>query len=205
MSTTKISKHELFGGAIECSLPSAFISASDIRQIPSNQEVFVHKDLVNTSLIIEILESIDLSVSIKSSDEQNTKDDLDVKASFEDETMNNMAVAHFEEIAAANDAQSYDIDTKSLKFSINTNISKSEYQTARVKGTQQVFKFGKPNHLDTVRVWVGVIRVDQPDADVVVSLNSLIEDDVSENELGKMFEECFESIKIVDHASLVSD
>ena len=152
MSSTDTYRHELFGGAIECSLPPAFVSASDIRQIPTNQEVFVHRDLVNTSIIIEILEPIDLSVSTKPSEGKGTTDehdDLGVKASFEDEAMNNMAVAHFEEIAAANDAQSYDIDTKSLKFSTNTNVSQLKFQTARVRGTQQVFKFGKMDHLDT--------------------------------------------------------
>ena len=36
---------------------------------------------------------------------------------------------------------------------------------------------------------MGVIRVDKFDADVVVSLNSLLEDKVSEGELSKIFEE----------------
>lgn len=202
MSTTK---RELFGGTIECTLPSTFVSASDIRQTPSYQEVFVHKDLTNTSLIIEILEPIDLPVSIKTSEDKGTKGEQDVKASFEDETMNNMAVAHFEEISAANDAQSYDVDMKSLKFSTNTNNKVFKFQTARVKGTQQVFKFGKMDHLDTVRMWVGVIRVEEFAADIVMSLNSLLEEDVSEEELSKIFEECFESINVVDFSSLVTD
>ena len=204
MSTTSFSKHELFGGAIECTLPSAFDSVSDVRQIPSNQEVFVHRTLVNTSIIIEILEPIDLSISTKPAEEGNPKS-LAVNAAFEDEAMNSMAVMHFEEIAAANDAQSYDISTKSLKVSTNTNNKAFKFQTASIKGTQQVFKFGKMDHLDTVSMWLGVIRVGEFDADVVMSLNSLLGEDVKEDELDRIFGECFESIKIVNFASLVSE
>ncbi|KAJ3317725.1 hypothetical protein HDV06_001279 [Boothiomyces sp. JEL0866] len=45
----------LFGGAIKSIIPHTFIDASETRQIPDNQEVFLDPNS-NTSIIIEILE-----------------------------------------------------------------------------------------------------------------------------------------------------
>jgi hypothetical protein len=47
----------LYGGAAKCRIPTDWVDASKFRQIPDNQEVFVHKDgLHDLSTIIEILE-----------------------------------------------------------------------------------------------------------------------------------------------------
>ncbi|KAF2738328.1 Mog1p/PsbP-like protein [Polyplosphaeria fusca] len=54
----------LFGGAITVSLPANFGDASQIRQIPDHQEVFLDADGF-TSIVFEILEWVD-----KPSDEQ---------------------------------------------------------------------------------------------------------------------------------------
>ena len=53
-----LSPHPLFGGAINTSIPSHFIDASEIRQVPDNQEVWLDPD-DETSLIVELLEPID--------------------------------------------------------------------------------------------------------------------------------------------------
>ncbi|KAJ3271123.1 hypothetical protein HDV01_007060 [Terramyces sp. JEL0728] len=45
----------LFGGAIRSLIPPTYIDASETRQIPDNQEVFLDPQS-NTSMIIEILE-----------------------------------------------------------------------------------------------------------------------------------------------------
>lgn len=46
-------KH-LFGGAMGCSLPTTFFDASEVRQVPDNQEVFTDSK-TGVSIIIELL------------------------------------------------------------------------------------------------------------------------------------------------------
>jgi len=55
---------ELFGGAITASIPSTFLDASTLRQIPDNQEVFVDRE-GTASITFDILEKIDTNDSEK--------------------------------------------------------------------------------------------------------------------------------------------
>ncbi|VDO73853.1 unnamed protein product [Schistosoma mattheei] len=52
--------HPLFDGAFQCLLPTNVVDASDLRQIPDNQEVFVHPS-TSQSITIDILEYVDAS------------------------------------------------------------------------------------------------------------------------------------------------
>jgi hypothetical protein len=54
---TTFESRELYGGAITASLPSTYIDASDIRQIPDHQEVFLSNKTLS-SLIFEINEYV---------------------------------------------------------------------------------------------------------------------------------------------------
>lgn len=49
---------DLFGGAIVAPIPSSFMDASQFRQIPDNQEVFVDTK-TQQSMIVELLEQVD--------------------------------------------------------------------------------------------------------------------------------------------------
>lgn len=53
--THTLTPRPLFGGAITTSIPSTFIDASTLREIPDNQEVFVDTD-TDQSIIIELLQ-----------------------------------------------------------------------------------------------------------------------------------------------------
>ena len=46
---------ELFGGAITCILNEKYLDVSYLRQVPDNQEVFMHKDS-NSTILVELLE-----------------------------------------------------------------------------------------------------------------------------------------------------
>ena len=48
-------RRELFGGAISCILNEEYIDVSDLRQVPDNQEVFMHKES-NSTIVVEVLE-----------------------------------------------------------------------------------------------------------------------------------------------------
>jgi hypothetical protein len=59
--------HDLFGGAITTVLPTGYLDASDLRQIPDNQEVFL-SPINNASIIISLLERVpasDLQSAVK--------------------------------------------------------------------------------------------------------------------------------------------
>jgi hypothetical protein len=49
---------DLFGGAIVAPIPSSFMDASQFRQIPDNQEVFVDTK-TQQSMFVELLEQVD--------------------------------------------------------------------------------------------------------------------------------------------------
>lgn len=63
MHDMKLHKQQLFGGALECDLPSEFIDVATFRQVPDNQHAFVvdtskktHSLDASTSIVIELLE-----------------------------------------------------------------------------------------------------------------------------------------------------
>ena len=68
----------LFGGAAHCNVPSVWIDASLLRDIPSHQEVYVHKE-GGESVIIEILQHEE-SVSDEAAGEFFFKDLADADA-----------------------------------------------------------------------------------------------------------------------------
>ncbi|KAH3818445.1 hypothetical protein DPMN_120167 [Dreissena polymorpha] len=53
-----MSEQQLFGGAFTVTLPEARNDMSVVRQIPDNQEVFVHPG-TDQSIIIELMEAVD--------------------------------------------------------------------------------------------------------------------------------------------------
>ncbi|KAF2084527.1 Mog1p/PsbP-like protein [Saccharata proteae CBS 121410] len=61
---------ELFGGAIVVDLPACFVDASNIRQVPDNQEVFLDSNGF-TSLIFDLTERVDAPAA--GSDEEALK------------------------------------------------------------------------------------------------------------------------------------
>jgi len=58
MAATKFVQRELFGGSIVADIPDLFIDASDIRPVPSEQEVFVSK-VTDISIVVDILERVE--------------------------------------------------------------------------------------------------------------------------------------------------
>lgn len=67
MSQKARTPRDLWGGAIQATAPVDLIDASDLRQVPDNQEVFLYPDS-SISIVAEILQSVeptDLSEAIK--------------------------------------------------------------------------------------------------------------------------------------------
>ncbi|TYJ58986.1 hypothetical protein B9479_000425 [Cryptococcus floricola] len=160
----------LFGGAIALALPQDSIDASDLRQIPDNQEVFLfpHSD---TALVLEVLELVE---------EGGAKDDLWEAAKF-----------HFGSIAHDNASLSSTILTSPPSSPIPSTPSTStpsQIKATTLAGTQQIHKFshdptGAPRegHEADVpdQVWIGLAlwrvwiegAAGRKKADVVLSVN----------------------------------
>ncbi|KER25595.1 hypothetical protein T265_06995 [Opisthorchis viverrini] len=122
---------------------------SDLRQIPDNQEVFVHPS-TNQSVVVDILEQID------------TQDPKEA------------ARLHFQEVGRTNDASEVVIETvEELSPPYrDPHCTSMVYLT----GLQKVAKFNETvEHL--VRIYQALYRYSSDSADVLVSVNNPLEDD----------------------------
>jgi len=70
---------DLFGGALHVHLPSGYLDASTVREVPNTQEVFVPTTQTNTSITIDILEP-PLAIAAASKEEKDTTTNPDLAA-----------------------------------------------------------------------------------------------------------------------------
>lgn len=160
-------------------LPHGLRDASDLRQVPDNQEVLLSSDS-EVTYIIEILESVppkDLSEAVK---------------------------FHFNSIAHDNEASYKTIEHVSTVPTSQTSTSIPH----TLQGTQLVPKFNRTQP-DRVRIFVGLFRVEAKKTDIVFSVNLplITENGPVSPELQKPVEEAFikavNTFKIVDFSLFV--
>ncbi|KAL6107485.1 rangrf [Pungitius sinensis] len=137
----------LFGGALSAVLPPGARDASELREIPDNQEVFAHQH-GDQSLIVELLEY------------QGQVADRDA------------ARYHFEDIAGGNKA----LEPGSFEVTGVVQVSGSELSLTdcssawTLSGTQRVSKFNEQAR-NTVRLHLGLFRLPRFSTDVLVTFN----------------------------------
>ncbi|OCH95625.1 Mog1p/PsbP-like protein [Obba rivulosa] len=172
MSATR----ELFGGAITATLPTKLIDASDLRQVPDTQEVFLYPDS-GVSIIVEVLQSVELT------------NPLDV------------ARFHFDSLAHDNDAEKRVVEEANI---IPNGTDHETPKPVVLSGIQSVRKFNKAT-LDEVHILLAVYRLDDHNIDLVMSMNipTKTEDGnaVSETEQSASkdaFNTAAQSLRIVD-------
>ncbi|KAL1675089.1 hypothetical protein EV122DRAFT_268788 [Schizophyllum commune] len=137
------SVRDLFGGAITARTPANLIDASDLRQIPDTQEVFLYPDS-SASIIVEILQRVEPS-------------HYDAAIRF-----------HFDSLAHDNDAQASTISNVSV---IPNDRAGDQTPSAIIlSGVQSVAKFNRST-LDEVRVLMALYRVESKGIDLVVTFN----------------------------------
>lgn len=153
-------KKELFGGAITTDIPSGLLDASELRQVPDTQEVFLNPTENTTdysqlnkddSIIVDLMERVD---------------GQDADAIKE----------HFSEISALNDA------SNSWKLAsvedLENNLSSKAYVAV---GLEPALKWGRDesngsDYKPTLVVVFGIIRLEKVDTDILVTQNVLISD-----------------------------
>ncbi|KAH7340344.1 hypothetical protein B0J17DRAFT_651023 [Rhizoctonia solani] len=141
MSSTSI--YELFGGAITVQLPAGLTDASDLRQVPDTQEVFLATDS-DVSVVFEILERV-------------APDDPVEVAKF-----------HFDSLSHDNEAVSSTVEI--VNIPTQQPDSTSPVKLSVLQGTQLVPKFNR-THPDTVKILLAVYRVVEKGVDLVLTFN----------------------------------
>ncbi|KAH9934884.1 Mog1p/PsbP-like protein [Fomitopsis serialis] len=134
---------ELFGGAITTTLPTSLIDASDLRQVPDTQEVFLYPD-AGISIIVEVLQCVDA---------EQTAD---------------IVKLHFESLVHDNDA----VENKIIEVSQLSGESSGNRTPLPIvlSGTQLVRKFNH-THPDELRILLAVYRIQDKNVDLVLSMN----------------------------------
>ncbi|KIM48849.1 hypothetical protein M413DRAFT_438024 [Hebeloma cylindrosporum] len=137
---------ELFGGAITAQSAPDLIDASNIRQVPDTQEVFIYPHS-NISIIVEILQRVEHS-------------DLNDAIRF-----------HFDSLAHDNSARSAEVEN----VAAIPNDKQNETLPAMVlKGHQMVPKFNHTAP-DKVQILMALFRVESKLVDLVVTFNIPLE------------------------------
>ncbi|KAI0029825.1 Mog1p/PsbP-like protein [Vararia minispora EC-137] len=173
MSSTR----DLFGGAITASLPTALIDASELRQIPDTQEVFL-SPTSDISIILEVLSSVPPSI------------------------LADAAKFHFDSLAHDNDATSSTI--QSVTTLPNDRGDSTPSPTVLV-GTQKVAKFNAIA-ADDVYILLALYRVADKNVDLVLTMNVPTRGaDATENErrlaeAKGVFSAAVRSLSVVDYS-----
>ncbi|CAL1704148.1 unnamed protein product [Somion occarium] len=133
---------DLFGGAIRMELPSNLIDASDIRQVPDTQEVFLYPDS-GKSFILEVLQRVE-------------------HLSHED-----AAQFHFDSLAHDNSATAHIV--QDITHIPNDRGDDTPSHTV-LSGRQQVTKFNRTIP-DEIQIFMAVYRVEHKNVDLVLTMN----------------------------------
>ncbi|XP_028654193.1 ran guanine nucleotide release factor [Erpetoichthys calabaricus] len=147
MQSIEISGKYFFSGYFSGVLPHGYKDISEVRDIPDNQEVFVHPH-TDQSIIIELLEY-----------QEHVGDAVAAKY-------------HFEDLASSNEASnSGNSEVISVEPISKEEISLQECSSAWfLTGRQLVAKFNEEVK-NTVNIYLGLFRLPQYTTDIVISFN----------------------------------
>ncbi|XP_072349627.1 ran guanine nucleotide release factor isoform X3 [Scyliorhinus torazame] len=137
----------LFGGSFSAIIPPHSIDVSDIREIPDNQEVFVHSG-TDQSIVIELLEH-----QIQVPDQEAAR-------------------YHFADITSSNDATGVEgTEIFSVEPFGGDQIALQDPSSAWfLSGRQQVAKFNEQAR-NTVMIHLALFRLPQYSTDILITFN----------------------------------
>ncbi|KAN0059823.1 hypothetical protein ACQY0O_008397 [Thecaphora frezii] len=177
---------QLFGGAITAEFPVGFLDASELRQIPDNQEVLIRNDS-DVSCIVEVLQL---------ATEEGAGDGLDGAIRF-----------HFGSLAHDNSASSFSIESVRHPDPATPSQERNGEPTPEpslLVGTQVIKKFGKASEPDDlVRIRLALWRLESKKIDLVMSFNEPLgkvgeASQVTSEEIDSAFEQAAKNLRIRD-------
>ncbi|BFZ56393.1 hypothetical protein PYCC9005_003439 [Savitreella phatthalungensis] len=175
---------------MRCLIPKSFIDASDMRQVPDNQEVFVDSGALpgkDISVVVELTDPIDLTEAITLPGNVVTLDQPHTRA-----------VAHFAALASDNTAAVAEvISSGTLRSQV---VGEGAVVAETVIGYQAVAKFGKRSGTLKVRVALSCTHLTLPhDVDILISINCpVFEEEPSDDELDRTLQAITASLKLDD-------
>jgi len=143
MATTK-----LFGDHMSIQLPTDIKDVSDLREVPDNQEVFVHP-VTDQSLIIELLEYV------AEADEQAVR-------------------THYDDLTASNAVAPADSNITSLQQIPQNQLTMTQCAAAYLLSAEQKVAKYKETAQNTVEVHMALLRLPDQGTDILVCLNNPI-------------------------------
>lgn len=189
----------LFGGALELALPRRMLDASLVRDVPDTQEVFVSRQDVNLSLIVDLAELV------------TPEDYLDSLLTPTTTTTREQAIrlaleTHVDALAHDNDALSCAIS--SLSIAPLPSSSSALDGPHLISATQRIAKFNnnKSAAHDKVAIDLALWRLASHSADIVLSVNRPIiiigkgegEGEGDEAHASRVFGEAVRSLRLID-------
>lgn len=189
----------LYGGSIESKLPSRFIDVSTLRVVPDHQEVFVHSWSPDGDTTVSTVSnsSVDVSIIIELLSMESLTSDSDTSP----------VGYHFRDLAASNEALESTVYSEGLISESNNfipHLSGGTHEVYALTGRQTVSKYRtRPDSpIDTVYVFLVLIRLPDVSTDVLVSMNIPVDasDEVSMHEelngqylqIGVLLDQCHE-------------
>ncbi|KAF9562161.1 Mog1p/PsbP-like protein [Agrocybe pediades] len=133
---------ELFGGAITATTAQDLVDASDVRQVPDTQEVFMYRDS-NVSIVVEILEQVEPS------------------------HFNDTIRFHFDSLTHDNSAENTQVETV---YRVPNDRGDDTPSATILKGIQFVPKFNHTTP-DKVQILMALYRIEEKSIDLVVTFN----------------------------------
>ena len=176
-------KRELFGGALEMSVPPRFYDISQLRQVPDTQEVFADGN-TDQSFIIEIL--------------SYTHEVTDDK----------IAEYMFTDLADANGAQKRTLVHNTILTDQDLPHFTGYFKSWAL-GEQYVAKYNEEAE-NQINIFVGVVRVPKYETDILLTLNdpvvinplsssaSSTAEGENVNNSTQLFKQVFESLNVKD-------
>ncbi|MBW0524862.1 hypothetical protein O181_064577 [Austropuccinia psidii MF-1] len=151
---------DLFGGSIKISLPKNLVDASQMRQVPDEQEVFVSPDSSNLSVIVEVLEAVD-----PDNDSEFLQLNQTQSSGLKDSHPTSVIKYHFYSLAHDNSATTSSIN--SIEFPADLSYFTKDLGTIKhtpepilLHGLQLVSKFNRPDsEADQVYIWMALWRL----------------------------------------------
>lgn len=145
---------QLYGGAITAQLPAHLIDASDLRQVPDQQEVWLDNDS-NLSWILEVVQLVT---------QDGAQHDQDSAIRF-----------LFQSLAHDNSALSSEIEAISvapLPLPLSSATTPALLGPTTLVGIQKVSKFNlPPEKADSVLILMALWRIPEKNSDLVLCVN----------------------------------
>ena len=171
MNMDSSTHRSLYGGSIVSKLPSRFVDVSTLRVVPDHQEVFVQSwspdgDTSDMSMsTVSISSIVDVSIIIELLNMESPASNSDASP----------VGHHFRDLAASNEALESDVFSEGLIAESNfiPHLSGRTHEVYALTGRQMVSKYRtRPDSpVDTVYVYLVLIRLPDVSTDVLVSMN----------------------------------